>query len=58
MRVKALVEHFNDYSTAGPGVAVGEDRLKAKGAEYDISDEEDAKRLIEAGTVERASAKK
>jgi hypothetical protein len=58
MRVKAKVDHVNDYSTTGrPGVALGDDRFKAKGKEYDIPDEDDAKRLVEAGTVEAVSKK-
>jgi hypothetical protein len=58
MRVKALVDHINDYSTKGPGAAVGDDRMKAKGAEYDIPDEDAAKQLIADGTVEKVAAKK
>lgn len=55
MRVKALVEHINDYSKSGhPGVALGDDRFKSKGDEYDVPDEADAERLIEAGIVEQA----
>jgi hypothetical protein len=59
MRVKALVDHFNDYSLNGsPASAVGEDRRKAKGAEYDIPDDDEAKRLIDAEIVEKVAAKK
>lgn len=57
MRVKALVDHFNDYGI-GPGVALGGDRKKEKGAEYDIPDEGEAKQLIDAGIVEKVAAKK
>lgn len=57
MRVKALVDHFNDYSTKGPGVAVGDDRLKKQNTEYDIPDDDLAKHLIADGTVEKVSAK-
>jgi hypothetical protein len=57
MRVKALVEHFNDYPLSGPAVAVGADRLKSKGTEYEIADDEAAKRLIADGTVEKVAEK-
>lgn len=58
MRVKALVDHINDYSTAGPGAAVGEDREKKKGDEYEIPDAAAAKVLIDAEIVEKAADKK
>jgi hypothetical protein len=63
MKVKALVDHINDYSKTGaPGAAIGEDRAKAKGDEYEIPDANEANVLIEAGIVkkvgEKASAKK
>jgi hypothetical protein len=51
MRVKALVDHINDYSTEGPGIAVGEDRSKKKGDEYDIPNDVEAQALIDAEIV-------
>lgn len=58
MKVKALVDHINDYSTTGPGVAVGEDRMKNKGTEYHIVNEDEAKRLIDDGTVKKVAEEK
>lgn len=59
MRVKALVEHFNDYRGDGrPGAAVGDQRTKAKGAEYDIPDDDEAKLLIDAAVVEEVKKNK
>jgi hypothetical protein len=59
MKVKSLVDHVNDYSlNGGPGVAVGADRVKVKGSEYIIPDDEEAKLLIGAGIVEKVSEKK
>lgn len=58
MRVRAKVDHFNDYRTdGGPGAAVGEMRLKAKGVEYDIPNDAEAKLLIADRTVEAVKAK-
>lgn len=56
MRVKALVDHINDYGS-GPGVAVGDERSKKKGAEYDIPDEAEAKQLIASEIVEEVKRK-
>jgi hypothetical protein len=58
MRVKSLADHINDYSLSGPGVAVGDERFKAKGAEYVIPNDDEAKQLIDAKIVAKASAEK
>lgn len=58
MKVKSLADHINDYPVNGPALAIGEDRNKKKGVEYEIADEDEANRLIDAGLVEKASAKK
>lgn len=59
MRVKALQDHFNDYSLSGsPGAAVGNDRHKTKGVEYEIADEREAKALIDSGVVGKVAEKK
>lgn len=58
MKVRALKEHINDYGLNGhPAAAIGGDRLKSKGDQYEIADHAEAKRLIDDGLIEEIKAK-
>lgn len=58
MRVKAVQEHFNDYPLSGVGAAIGGDRHKEKGVEYEIESEDEAKQLIASGVVKKVAEEK
>lgn len=57
MRVETLKDHINDYALNGPAAAVGGERLKTKGDQYEIADKAEAKRLIEDGLVKEIKGK-